>query len=523
MDRRRRLQVFFLNEDFGWARTGIEVAALLRERLFRRHLGLSPVILTMKYRSDAADVQQGAIAGGALEPCVRFLNMYDWYQEMESAPRPGRRVAWQPGASLRIEPVPDTPGDQRIYDRAGRLAMYVFHSRTTGVLSYINHMDGRQPHRKSRRDFFHPSGVLSMTQILEGAQEQVVREIYYRPDGSTVLIKRYDLDQPARRLLYIDVCDAQGRVIERFAREEDLALAWLRSLVAADSEQTSILILDRSLLYLDAACALKQERGQRVKVVPVVHAVHVSDAADLARSRTNRHYAGFLEQPAAIDAMVVLTEPQAHDIGTRYGTGNIRVIPHGYDADPAEARAEFVQRDKFLLVYLARYAPEKRHDLALDVFARVVSQVPAARLALYGNGSQRTAIEEKVRALGLENSVTVGAFVSAVGPIYEQAGLSLMTSTSEAFSLSLAESLAHGCPVAAFDVPYGVPDMLRDGENGLVAPFGQIELLADKIVVLLNDAERHQKMSMQARDSAARFASMQVCQKWSDLMAQMLQ
>lgn len=521
MDRRRQLQVFFLNEDFGWARTGIEVAALLRERLFRRHLGLSPVILTMKYRSDAADVQKVAVAGGALEPCVRFLNMYDWYQEMESAPRAGRRPAWQPGASLRVEPVPDTPGDQRIYDRANRLAMYVFHSRTTGALSYINHMDGRQPHRKSRRDFFHPSGVLSMTQMLEGAQEQVAREIHYRPDGSTALVKLYDLEQPARRLLYVDVCDGQGRVIERFAREEDLALAWLRSLACVDPEQTSLLILDRSLLYLDAACALKQERGRQVKVVPVVHAVHVSDAADLARSRTNRHYAGFLEQPADIDAMVVLTEPQAQDIRVRYGAGNIHVIAHGYDADPDVVQADFDRRDRFLLVYLARYAPEKRHDLALEVFAQVASRIPAARLALYGNGSQRAAMQEKIRVLGLETRVTVGDFVSAVGPVYEQAGLSLMTSTSEAFSLSLAESLAHGCPVAAFDVPYGVPAMLRDGENGLVAPFGQVALLADKIVALLNDVERQRKMSAQARTSAARLTSLQACQGWSDLVVQM--
>ncbi|MEQ4616575.1 MAG: glycosyltransferase [Corticimicrobacter sp.] len=522
MDRRRRLQVFFLNEGFGWARTGIEVSALLRERLFRCQLGVSPVILTMRYRSDSADVYQAAISGGALDASVRFLNMYDWYQEMERAPRIGQLPAWEPGTSLRTERVPNTPGDLRVYDQSGRLTMYVFCSRMTGAISYINHMDGRKPHRKSRRDFFHPSGVLSMTQILEGEQEKVSREIYFRPDGSTALLKRYDLTQSVQKLLYVDVCDAHGRAVDRFSKEEDLALTWLRSLVER-TEQVSLLVLDRSSLYLESACTLKQDFGQRVKVVPVVHAVHVSDANDLAQSRTNRHYSGFLEHPVNIDAMVVLTENQARDIRTRYGAKNIRVISHGYDIDPALCNLDFERRDRFLMVCLARYATEKRHDLALEVFASVVARIPQARLALYGNGSQRASIVEKVRTLGLEQSVTVGDFVTSVGPIYEQAGLSLMTSTSEAFSLSLVESLAHGCPVAAFNVPYAVPALVQDGINGLTVPFGQVEELADKIVAILVDAQRHKDMSLSARALAGQVTSVQACQGWSDLMAQMLQ
>ncbi len=132
------------------------------------------------------------------------------------------------------------------------------------------------------------------------------------------------------------------------------------------------------------------------------------------------------------------------------------------------------------MVYLARYSAEKNQALAIRAFAQVVREVPQAKLQLYGDGSGKRALQEQVKQLSLEQSISINDFVQDVAAVYESAGLSILTSQGEGFSLVVLESLCHGCPVVACDVNYGPADMIEDGENGALVPFGNEELLAQE-------------------------------------------
>jgi glycosyltransferase involved in cell wall biosynthesis len=65
--------------------------------------------------------------------------------------------------------------------------------------------------------------------------------------------------------------------------------------------------------------------------------------------------------------------------------------------------------------------------------------VPQAKLQLYGQGSGKGALQEQVKQLGLENSISINDFVQDVAAVYESAGLSILTSQGEGFSLVVLE------------------------------------------------------------------------------------
>lgn len=79
------------------------------------------------------------------------------------------------------------------------------------------------------------------------------------------------------------------------------------------------------------------------------------------------------------------------------------------------------------------------HALAIRAFAQVVRVVPQAKLQLYGQGSGKGALQEQVKQLGLENSISINDFVQDVAAVYESAGLSILTSQGEGFSLVVLE------------------------------------------------------------------------------------
>lgn len=519
--RQKPLQVLFMNEDFGEMRSGIENAALLRKRIFQQHLDLQPIFVTMRHRTNSHELYQNAIKNGVLEEGDPFINLYDQLQGFDKLkPEEASEPHFNFGESLRVEEVPDTPGDLRVYDQHGNLVMYMFVSRETHKLLFINYMSGDKGYKKWRREFFHPHGFVRCNQLLDHETDLPTTEFMYDVEGRIVLAKYYRIKDAKKELKHIDVFDTSGAVVEHFKTEEALMGYYLPTLLS-DKEKDYLLILDRGSLYFDALnkAKTKLDPSITVKTVPMIHAVHVADAKDIGNSRTNNYYTEVLAHIEELDALVVLTDEQGKDIVRRYGDGNIKVIPHAYDP-PAEFEAP-VTRNPKEVVYVARYAAEKKHDMAVKAFAMVLKDVPDAILNLYGSGGKKKEIEELIEKLNIGKNVKVHGFQHDVSGIFERAGLSLLTSTSESFALSVMESLAHGCPVVAFDVPYGPQALIDNGQTGFLVPYGSIENLAAKITYLLKNPDIQATMSNNARQAMDVFSMQHVAKDWDLLIGEL--
>jgi len=437
--------VMFLNINMERARAGVENAALFRARVFERHLGIAPMILTFKYDAQFYQVYDDLLGAGIVLPKTRFCNMYDYFQGFDNTGGALRSVDTPMPLNTKWKHIGiDGTQDIRIHDEDDRYIMYRKTSRTTGDLEYVNVFSNG---KKWRRDTYTNGRFLSRIQFLNPDTGEPAYEHYLRSDGSVAMIQLYTTKNGKPSLSRISLFRKDGCCFEEFSSEDELITYWLEQ-ITEDQSRQYIMISDRNRHYHRALRVLKaKHRKGSVQIVPVVHAVHTRSSFDVANSRTKDAYIDVLDYLDVQDAVIVSTEKQKSDIIARYGSGPVHVIPPVGNECANTLVIAPPERDVKRIVYLARYADEKHHPMAIRAFARVLQNVPDATLHLYGSGTRRGAIESLIAELGIESSIRVNGFVSDVAPIYRSAGLSLLTSRGEGYSMVVMESLCHGCPV----------------------------------------------------------------------------
>ncbi len=127
--------------------------------------------------------------------------------------------------------------------------------------------------------------------------------------------------------------------------------------------------------------------------------------------------------------------------------------------------------------------------------------MPDARLELWGEGAQRGALEALVAERGLEHAVSLPGLTTDPGAVLDRAAVYLTTSAFEGQGLALAEALAHGTPVVAWDIRYGPRDMLGDG-GGILVPDGDDDALVDALRRVLTDEALRESLAAEARQAA---------------------
>ena len=153
------------------------------------------------------------------------------------------------------------------------------------------------------------------------------------------------------------------------------------------------------------------------------------------------------------------------------------------------------------LLCIGRLIPIKGHLVLLRALAQARSRVPGAMLDLAGRGPLEPALKAYARELGLEDAVRFLGFVSPVQRAVEDAAIVVVPSLGEGFGMVALEAMERGRPVIASAVG-GLPEIVVDGETGLVVPSGDAEALAEAIVALAGDLERAAAMGAAGRERA---------------------
>jgi N-acetyl-alpha-D-glucosaminyl L-malate synthase BshA len=156
-----------------------------------------------------------------------------------------------------------------------------------------------------------------------------------------------------------------------------------------------------------------------------------------------------------------------------------------------------------VLFHNSNFRPLKRIDLVVRAFAEVRSAVPAAVLLLVGDGPERSRAETLCRELGVGDAACFLGKRHAIAEALAHADLFLLPSDSESFGLAALEAQACGVPVIASRVG-GVPEVIADGESGILVPAGDASASARAAIALLSDEPRHRAMGLAARARAER-------------------
>jgi glycosyltransferase involved in cell wall biosynthesis len=192
--------------------------------------------------------------------------------------------------------------------------------------------------------------------------------------------------------------------------------------------------------------------------------------------------------------------PSAYLAGLARGwgldTSRITVLPNPTPQDGVEPEPQAPGT----LAFVGRLTAAKALGVALEAVARV----PEARLVLVGDGPDREALEQRVAELGLGSRVRFLGARPRDEAVRVLAGsrAAVLSSAWENMPHAAVEALSVGTPVVATAVG-GVPEVVRDGENGLLVPPGSPAALADAIDRVLTDDGLRDRLAAAARPSVA--------------------
>lgn len=160
-----------------------------------------------------------------------------------------------------------------------------------------------------------------------------------------------------------------------------------------------------------------------------------------------------------------------------------------------------------IVLSVGRFSKEKGHLDLLNVFAELRRQRSAIplKLVLVGEGPERPRIEAAARELRIWDDVIFTGQQKDVQAYYAAADLYLLTSLSEGSPNVLLEAMSAGTPVVATAVG-GVPEMVSDGVDALLAPRGDRAALAAAALRILDDTELRDKIVEAGRSVLTRYA-----------------
>ena len=170
------------------------------------------------------------------------------------------------------------------------------------------------------------------------------------------------------------------------------------------------------------------------------------------------------------------------------------------DAQIERARAELgISARTPVIVGAFRLAPEKSPSTFVEVCARVSARIPEARMFIAGVGSLRGDVEQLIAELGLKSHVKLLGRRSDVNVLMRLANVFLLTSNIEGMPNVLLEAQLVGTPVVSTRAG-GSPDVVVDGETGILCNIGDVEALSTACIDLLRVPARARRMGTAARN-----------------------
>jgi glycosyltransferase involved in cell wall biosynthesis len=215
---------------------------------------------------------------------------------------------------------------------------------------------------------------------------------------------------------------------------------------------------------------------------------------------------------ARVTTRLVAVSPQVQDELVRLDVApadKFSVIRLGIDLDrrivePAsdglELRRAFgVPEDAFVVGWIGRMTSIKHLPDVLAAFARLREKRVDARLVLVGDGPDREDVEQRAHELGIARFTLYLGYQRDIAPYYALFDALLLPSGNEGTPVVAIESLAAGTPVVATRVG-GIPDVVSDGVDGLLAEPGDVEELAAALEKLAHDAGLRERMGLAGRE-----------------------
>ena len=209
------------------------------------------------------------------------------------------------------------------------------------------------------------------------------------------------------------------------------------------------------------------------------------------------------------DKFVVLTKEDARYWGE---LPNLEVIPNAAPSVPDIPYDASCRR----VIAVGRLDYQKGFDRLLDAWALIPENLRKKwQLDIFGQGEWRKILEERIISLGISSSAKINQPTKEIFKEYSSSSFIIMSSHYEGQPMVLIEAMSCGLPGVCFDFKCGPKDIIRDGQNGLLVPEGDVPALAKAMETIMRDDSLRSRMSAEARKVAADYSEEKVMEKWN--------
>jgi glycosyltransferase involved in cell wall biosynthesis len=235
--------------------------------------------------------------------------------------------------------------------------------------------------------------------------------------------------------------------------------------------------------------------------IRVIHTEHSVEAYKRRRLRwALRLLTGFVHRVTVIgDAG---WQVLSRDVGIP--TQKMRIIRAAVDLrrfqqDREEARRKLqIDAQRPVVSIVARLFPEKNHLLLLAAFKQMLHSVPDALLLIVGDGVEEARIRDEIGMLQLGDSVRMLGVRRDIPTILAATDVFALCSDREGLPIAVLEAMAAGRPVVATRVG-DLPEVVQDGETGLLVDVRHQKQLSDAMGSLLSNADRARRLGEKGR------------------------
>jgi len=271
----------------------------------------------------------------------------------------------------------------------------------------------------------------------------------------------------------------------------------------------------RGSMYRKAVCVLVAKALRR-RVVLHVHS-GAGDIADFRAGRSRLSLALFRAAFGAADAVLAVSAKSADALARAYGMQPPAVVPNAAPAVAAFERPPAADGE-LRVAYLGGFAnPAKGGDVMLAALERALPAVPGLEMTMAGPGDLPPAGIELVRE---HPRLCWAGWLEAPerDELLRTAQVLLMPSRSEGSPMALLEAMAFGLATVATEVG-GIPELVVDGEEGLLVPSEDPTALAEALSGLVRDPARVERLGVAARRRAEQLDAIEVAGRLDALYA----
>ena len=236
-----------------------------------------------------------------------------------------------------------------------------------------------------------------------------------------------------------------------------------------------------------------------------VHTVH-SLADREAEGRVQKIINGFYFR-RGWSVPVALTPEVQSSVSEFYGLplSRVPVIYNGIDLSRCVPKTTYETGETVTILHVGRFDVPKNHPGLLEAFRLLLETHPECRLRLVGDGELRPDMEKLAREKGIADFVEFCGMQSNVYPYLHDADIFTLPSIYEGNPMTIIEAMGTGLPIVASRVG-GIPDMISDGESGLLVE-PEPQSICAGLTRLVGDAALRQRLGLAARKQSQTFSA----------------